>query len=118
MSITVSVYNNDTQTANGDIVAPDMNVCNANWADISHIVGIYTDYGYGVLELHEIPQVVRNCVKALNSDRLLNRYAREGADLYGTVIGGTDAAYYKRKISQFMDILKYAQAQGCSVHWD
>lgn len=93
---------------------PDMNLSNANWGNLSRVLGLEFE---GHIEAKDIPTVLRKCVEVINSKSKVKSATRQpetGSNFYSF---GIDSDYVSGRISEFMDILRFAQEKGKDVYW-
>lgn len=104
---------------------PWLDLSNGNAWDVLSMVGLEPDEEgdlAGVLEVDELPDVIRRCITALNSKRARKPYvcpttASVGKKGARVVEIGKDHEYLIRKAERLLCILKKAQEERARVVW-
>ena len=118
--------------------APEVNMANANAADVLGLLGIPTEDLIGGIGVEDLPGFRRRIIRALNSDRshLLRelqelepghagvavvvsddgvpRIERRGCRAY---VGGVTDAQVERRLRDLMRLVAWAQPRGLGIAW-
>ena len=95
---------------------PDMNVSGFSGQLLIESMGyIYCECGEFPIE--QLPEVVKNCIKLINSDKKLSQNVREPEIDRNIFSGGASKEYIIRKINELLSIIKFAQSENKSVYW-
>lgn len=104
---------------------PWLNLCNSNARDVLGMVGILPDEDgdlAGVLEVDELPDVIRRCIIAINSPSAREPYvcpttASVGAKGARLIDIGKDHEYLIDRTRRLLELLKKAQEERARVVW-
>lgn len=108
-----------------------MNMANGNAFAILSLVGITgEDVYYGDLAVDSIPEMQRRALRALNQEDAVDSATSESTVESRTRVEGDsivrgptvytmgrDAEYVRRRLTDFLQMLKEAQAENSGIHW-
>jgi hypothetical protein len=95
--------------------AEDINMNNRNALLILGAIGV--DAEKWGLEVREIPDAVRGCIRIINSDRACEARAVKPSREGNFFVGGADAEYIRRRAGDLLALFRHAQERGQTVSW-
>ena len=97
--------------------APSINMANANWRDITELLGLGREEG-GSIAPSDAPTILRRALNAVNVSGHAARFARDEVVEQGRLFTmATSPESVRRRLMGVIEVLKYATEHNQEVVW-
>lgn len=96
---------------------PSAEFCWGSWSLVSQYLGLKTEFGVGDAEASNVPELVRECVRVVNTKRILDTLAYESLQRGNARVAGYSADRVKRCFELALGVLGFAALKKKGVYW-